>query len=133
MGVWVGWMVLLAIGYRVPGVRTQTADTRYPVPDTFFQELRRSQHGSVRQRVATTDIAISYHRPVARGRALFGSDGIIRWGRIWHPGADSATTISFSTAVSIQGHDLAAGRYTLWAIPEEAPKPWTMILSRAVD
>lgn len=95
------------------------------------QEIRRSQRGSVTQRVATTDIAISYTRPVARGRDLFG--GIIPWGRIWHPGADSATTISFNKDITIDGHALAAGRYTLWAIPEEAPKPWTMIFSRAVN
>jgi len=97
------------------------------------QEIRRSQHGSVTQRVGTTDIAISYNRPVARGRELFGGGGIIRWGRIWHPGADSATTISFSKGVTIDGHPLAAGRYTLWTIPDEAPKPWTMIFSRAVN
>lgn len=95
------------------------------------QEIRKSQHGSVTQRVATTEIAISYNRPVARGRDIFG--GIIPWGRIWHPGADSATTISFSKGVTLDGHSLAAGRYTLWTIPEEAPKPWTMIVSRAVN
>ena len=98
----------------------------------LLQQVPRSQHGSVTQRVGSTDIAISYNRPVARGRELFGSGGIIRWGRVWHPGADSATTISFSRDVSIAGHDLAAGRYTLWTIPAEAPQPWTIIFSRAL-
>ena len=51
---------------------------------------------------------------------------------MWHPGADSATTISFSRDVSIAGHDLAAGRYTLWTIPAEPPQPWTVIFSRAL-
>lgn len=88
----------------------------------------RSQHGSVTQRVGTTDIAISYNRPVARGRELFGT--LVRWGRRWHPGADSATTISFSKDVTIDGQALKAGRYTLWAIPEEPPKPWTLIFNR---
>ena len=90
----------------------------------------RSQHGSVTQRVGSTDIAISYNRPVARGRELFGT--LVRWGRIWHPGADSATTISFSKAVTIEGHALAAGRYSLWTIPEAPPKPWTVIFNRGV-
>ena len=90
-----------------------------------------SQHGSVTQRVGLTDIAVSYNRPVARGRRLFGD--LVRWGRIWRPGADSATTISFGHDVTIAGHDVAAGRYTLWTIPEEPPKPWTVILSRGVD
>jgi hypothetical protein len=98
----------------------------------LLQQVARSQHGSITQRVGITDIAISYNRPVARGRELFGADGIIRWGRVWHPGADSATTISFSRDVSIEGHDLAAGRYTLWTIPAEPPQHWTVIFSRAL-
>src|SRR5437016_12896778 len=85
------------------------------------QRIPASQHGSVTQRVGLTDIAVSYNRPVARGRRLFGD--LVRWGRIWHPGADSATTISFGHDVTIAGHDVAAGRYTLWTIPEEPPKP----------
>ena len=92
-------------------------------------QVPRSQHGSVTQRVGTTDIVISYNRPVARGRELFGT--LVRWGRIWHPGADSATTISFSKDVTIDGHALKAGRYTLWTIPEES-KPWTVIFNRGV-
>ena len=95
------------------------------------QRIPASQHGSVTQRVGLTDIAVSYNRPVARGRRLFGE--LVRWGHIWHPGADSATTITFSRDVTIAGHDIAAGRYTLWTIPEEPPKPWTVILSRGVD
>ncbi|PYO37014.1 MAG: hypothetical protein DMD37_07235 [Gemmatimonadetes bacterium] len=93
------------------------------------QATPRSQHGSVSQRVGLTDIAIAYNRPVARGRALFGS--LVPWGRVWHPGADSATTISVSRDVQIEGHDLPAGRYTLWTIP--TPDRWTVIFSHAVD
>lgn len=89
----------------------------------------KSQHGSVTQRIQSTDVTISYNRPVARGRALFGS--LVAWNRIWHPGADSATTISFSRPVTIDGHALAAGRYSIWTIPEES-RPWTIIFNRGV-
>ena len=87
-----------------------------------------SQHGTVSQRVGFTDINISYNRPVARGRVLFGR--LVKWGRVWHPGADSATTITFSKGVSIEGQALAAGPYTLWTIPDSTT--WTVIFSRAV-
>lgn len=97
----------------------------------FGQEARRSQHGTVSQRVGQTDIAVVYNRPVARGRTLFGEGGVVRPGRIWNPGADSATTISFSRDVRIVGEEVRAGRYTLWMIPEL--ERWTVILSRAVD
>ena len=87
-----------------------------------------SQHGTVSQRVGFTDISISYNRPVARGRVLFGK--LVKWGRVWHPGADSATTITFSRGVSIEGQALAAGPYTLWTIPDSTT--WTVIFSRAI-
>lgn len=87
-----------------------------------------SQHGSVTQRVGFTDIRIEYNRPVARGRRLFG--GLVKWGRVWHPGADSATTITLSTRTLVEGRPLDAGSYTLWAIPDTTQ--WTVIFSRAL-
>jgi hypothetical protein len=54
----------------------------------------------------------------------------VKWGRVWHPGADSATTIGFSKDVTIEGKPLPAGEYTLWAIPDTAS--WTMIFSSAL-
>lgn len=90
-----------------------------------FQAIPWSQRASVTQRVGYTDIAITYSRPVARGRTLFG--GVVRWGRVWSPGADSATTITFSRDVEIEGHPLPAGAYTVWMIPQDGP--WTVIVS----
>jgi len=101
-----------------------------PMP-VVAQQVRPSQHGAVSQRVGLTDIEVVYNRPVARGRTLFGNGGVVRPGRIWNPGADSATTIWFSRDVRIGGHEVRAGRYTLWMIPD--PERWTVILSRAVD
>ena len=88
-----------------------------------------SQHGTVSQRVGYTDIAIAYNRPEARGRMLYG--GVERWGRIWNPGADSATVVTCSKDVIVEGNPLAAGSYSLWMIPQPEPEPWTVIFSRA--
>ena len=88
-----------------------------------------SQHGTVSQRVGYTDIAITYNRPVARGRTLFG--GVVRWGRVWNPGADSATSIALSKDVLVNDQPLPAGQYTLWVTPQPEPEPWTVIFSRA--
>lgn len=87
-----------------------------------------SQRGSVTQMVAFTNISVVYGRPVARGRALFGA--LVPWDSVWHPGADSATRITFSKNVLIEGKPLRAGEYTLWLIPRAAA-PWTVIFSRA--
>lgn len=93
-------------------------------------QFPRSQHATVTQQIQATAVSISYNRPVARGRELFGS--LVPWGRRWHPGADSATTISFSRDVVIDGHALAAGRYSLWTIPEAPPQPWTVVFNKGV-
>src|SRR5256885_12598219 len=95
------------------------------------QRIPASQHGSVTQRVGSTDIAVSYNRPVARGRRLFGE--LVRWGHIWHPGADSATTITFSRDVAIAGHDVAAGRDTLWTLPQGPPQPLAVVPRPGAD
>jgi hypothetical protein len=87
-----------------------------------------SQRGSVTQNVAFTEISVSYGRPVARGRELFGA--LVPWDAVWHPGADSATRIRLSQDVLVEGKPLPAGEYSLWLIPRENA-PWTVILSRA--
>ena len=103
-----------------------------PARPATAQGVPFSQHGEVSQRVSHTDISISYNRPTARGRILFGSDSpaIVRFGRVWHPGADSATRIRFDKDVSFEGKPLKRGEYSIWLIPQ-AEGPWTVILNAA--
>jgi hypothetical protein len=100
-------------------VHAQSQGMRYPV----------SERGSVTQMAAFTEIAITYGRPSARGRVLFGDTGVVKYGRIWHPGADSATRITFSKDVEIEGKPVKLGEYSIWLIPRDNA-PWTFILSR---
>jgi hypothetical protein len=93
------------------------------------QDVPPSEHGSVSQVVAHTQITIVYNRPVARGRRLFG--GIVAWGRVWCPGADQATTFEATRDIHVNGAVLPAGKYSLWAIPDTAQ--WTVIFSRAAN
>ncbi len=88
---------------------------------------RRSQQASVTQALGSTRIEVKYSRPSARGRELFGA--LVPWGRPWTPGADTATSITFSSAVRVNGQALAAGTYSLWMIPGEAR--WTVLFSSA--
>ena len=94
-----------------------------------LDEVQASQSGSVSQTIANTELTITYDRPVARGRALFG--GIVPYGEIWNPGANDATAITLSRAVTINGNRLDAGKYSIWAIPGE--REWTVNFSRAAD
>jgi hypothetical protein len=89
-----------------------------------------SQRGRVDQTIAFTDVSVVYGRPVARGRTLFGDSALVKWNSVWHPGADSATRVSFSHDVKLEGRDVKAGEYSVWLIPRPNA-PWTFILSRA--
>lgn len=89
-----------------------------------------SQRARVEQTVAFTDISIAYGRPVARGRVLFGDSGLVKYGAIWHPGADSASLVRFTRDVLLEGREVKAGEYSVWLLPR-ASGPWTFILSRA--
>lgn len=99
------------------------------LPIIPLDEVKPSQSGSVAQTIANTEIVVTYDRPVARGRELYG--GIVAYGEIWNPGANDATKISFSRDVTINGRSLEAGAYSIWAIPD--PTEWTVIFSRAAD
>ena len=90
-----------------------------------------SQRGTVSQTIAFTEVSVAYGRPVARGRVLFGDSALVRWGNVWHPGADSATRVRFSRDVLLEGREVKAGEYSIWLIPRSTG-PWTFILSRAV-
>jgi hypothetical protein len=89
--------------------------------------VKPSQHGTVTQQVAGTTITVDYNRPVARGRELFGA--LVPYGRVWCPGADDCTTLTISTAITIEGHALPAGTYSLWAKP--GATRWTLMVNRA--
>ena len=88
-----------------------------------------SQLGEVSQEIAGTRIQIRYRRPVARGRELFGA--LVPYGRVWTPSADSAARITLSDAVEVNGQELAAGSYGVWAIP--GASEWTVIFNRVAE
>jgi hypothetical protein len=94
---------------------------------THSPAIKPSQHGTVTQQVAGTLITVDYNRPVARGRELFGA--LVPYDKVWCPGADYCTTIKVSTDVTIEGHALTAGTYSLWAKP--GATKWTLIVNRA--
>src|SRR2546430_1485868 len=86
-----------------------------------------SQAAEVKQRIALTDITITYHRPLVNGRKIWGA--LVPYGKVWRAGANENTTIEFSDPVSIEGQPLAKGTYGLHMIPN--PDSWTVIFSKA--
>jgi hypothetical protein len=87
---------------------------------------RTSQHARVMQRIGLTDITIDYHRPLVRGRKIFG--GLQPYGDVWRAGANEITTFAVTDPVRINGAALDAGVYGLHMIPGETT--WSVIFSK---
>ena len=90
------------------------------------RQIRESPAASVSQDLGLTHIEITYHRPGVKGRVIWG--GLVPYAQVWRAGANEATTISFSSAVKVAGHEVPAGTYGFFAIPGK--ERWTLILSK---
>ena len=71
-------------------------------------------------------ITLNYSRPNVKGRKIFG--GLEPYGTVWRTGANSATMISFTEPVKINGKELPAGDYGLFTIPGK--DEWTVIFNK---
>jgi len=84
-----------------------------------------SEPATVSQVVDGTKITVEYSRPRARGRTgLFGTE--VHFGHVWTPGANEATTLAVTKDVSINGHPVAKGKYSVWMVV--APGDWEVVL-----
>ena len=88
-----------------------------------------SPASTLKQRVGLTDIEITYSRPGVKGRKIFG--GLESWGEVWRAGANSATKVTFSTPVKLNGVAVPAGTYAMFALLD--PKEWTIILGKGPE
>lgn len=88
-----------------------------------------SPASTLKQRIGITDVEIEYSRPSIKGRTVFG--GLVPYDKVWRAGANSATKIIFSTPVKLNGADVAAGTYGLFAIPGK--DEWTIIINKVSD
>lgn len=90
-------------------------------------KVRQSPAASVSQDLGLTHVAITYHRPAVKGRVIWG--GLVPYGKVWRAGANEATTITFSGPVKVAGHEVPAGTYAFFAIPDK--DRWTLILDKS--
>ena len=130
----------------IAGVSISAQVVRPPVP-------RASQKSTVAQTVGTTEIAVTYSRPLVKGRTIWGDppagtpageatldDGrafpkgtpIVFYGKIWRSGANEATMFVVTDDVLINGQPLAAGKYSFHTIPSKDGE-WTLIFNKELD
>ena len=94
-----------------------------------LQLPRPSPRASVMQVIGLTDVTVVYSRPGVKGRQIWGA--LVPYDKVWRAGANEATTIKFSDDVVIGGTKLAAGTYSLHAMPGK--DEWTVIFNSVAD
>ena len=77
-------------------------------------------------KVGASDVTVAYSSPAVKGRPIWG--GLVPYGQVWRAGANEATTVEFSKAVTVEGKALPAGKYGFFVIPTE--KQWTVIFNK---
>ena len=88
-----------------------------------------SPKGYIKQTVGLTDVEVTYSRPGARGRAVFGN--LVPFGKLWRTGANENTIINFSDDVVIDGKTLKKGKYSIYTIPKI--ESWEVIFYLSTD
>lgn len=88
-----------------------------------------SPKGYIKQTVGLTDVEVTYSRPGARGRAVFGN--LVPFGKLWRTGANENTIINFSDDVVIDGKTLKKGKYAIYTVPKI--ESWEVIFYLSTD
>lgn len=95
---------------------TASAQIELPAPSPL---------STVTQRIGFSEVSITYSRPSAKGRVVFGD--LVPMDKLWRTGANAATKISLTKDVTIEGKELKAGEYSIFTIPGKAS--WTIAIN----
>lgn len=84
-----------------------------------------SLKASVMQTVGLTEITIDYSSPAVKGRTIWGE--LVPYDKVWRAGANSATKITFSKDVTIEGTKVPKGSYSILMLPSKTS--WTVMIN----
>lgn len=107
--------VLLLLGAGVVISRQQDKSKRPSPPAKATLDLGGGQ-----------SVTVDYSSPRAKGRKIYGD--VVPFGKVWRTGANEATTLTTTAAITIGGTDIPSGTYTIFTIPEQSK--WTLIVSK---
>ena len=87
---------------------------------------RISPDSRLEQTIGLTKFSISYSRPGKRERQILGE--IIPMERIWRVGANESTKFRVSEDILVNGVELPAGTYALYAFPHK--EEWEVVFHK---
>jgi hypothetical protein len=96
-----------------------TAQVKMPAP---------SPTQTIKQDFGMGAIELTYSRPNAKGRKVFGD--LVPYNKLWRTGANSATKIVFNDAVELGEKKVDTGTYVLYTIP--GVDSWEIILNKGL-
>jgi len=105
--------VLFSVGASAQGIKT-------PAP---------SPTQTIKQDFALSSIEITYSRPAAKGRKIFGD--LVPFGKIWRTGANAATKVTFGEDVKVGGVPVKAGSYAIYSVP--TANDWEIIINKGAN
>jgi hypothetical protein len=79
-------------------------------------------------------LVVDYSRPYKKDRLIFGPEedqALVPYSTYWRLGANFATTFDSNQEISFAGRPLDAGKYRLYAVPEE--DHWVISLNSEFD
>lgn len=88
-----------------------------------------SPRDTARAVIGGDTIVVDYGRPSARGRQVFGANGILN-DTLWRTGANAATQLWAKVPLRIGGADVPPGKYTLWTVA--VPGRYQLVINRQV-
>jgi len=96
-----------------------TAQVKMPAP---------SPTQTVKQEFAIGSVTLTYSRPSAKDRKIYGD--LVPYNKLWRTGANAATRIVFSDPVEMGGKMIDTGTYVLYTIP--GADSWEVILNKGL-
>ena len=84
---------------------------------------------TIKQEFGMGAIELTYSRPVAKGRKIYGD--LVPYNKLWRTGANAATRITFTDPVEMGGKKVDTGTYVLYSIP--GLDSWEIILNKGLN
>lgn len=90
-------------------------------------QVRASELATMAQTIDGTHITMVYSRPRARGRDPIFGTRVANWDEVWTPGANWATTFEVDRNITLDGHPVPKGKYSVWFVIRKSGD-WTFVL-----
>ena len=84
---------------------------------------------TIKQDFGMGSVELTYSRPNAKGRKIFGD--LVPYTKLWRTGANAATKLVFTDVVEMGGKKIDTGTYVLYTIP--GIESWEIILNKGVQ